>query len=60
MLQGQPSREINLRQACHEIAEKSSEIVPSGAPLSFGPILDFQVLQSAKRAIVGYQNGFGS
>ena len=28
MLQAQFSREINPRQACHEIGEKSSEIVP--------------------------------
>jgi hypothetical protein len=29
-------REFNLWQTCHEIAEKSSKIVPSGAPLSWG------------------------
>ena len=33
MLQPQSSRKINRRQACHEIVEKSSEIVPLGAPL---------------------------
>ena len=32
MLQAQSSREINLRQACHEIGEKGSEIVSLGAP----------------------------
>ena len=29
----QKSRDLNLWQACHEIAEKSSIIVPLGAPL---------------------------
>jgi hypothetical protein len=33
MLQAQSSREINLRQACREIGEKGSEIVPLGALL---------------------------
>jgi hypothetical protein len=33
MLQTQSSRKRNLWQTCHEIAEKSSKIVPSGAPL---------------------------
>jgi hypothetical protein len=32
MLQAQSSRELNLKQTCHEIAEKSSKIVPLGAP----------------------------
>jgi hypothetical protein len=31
MLQAQSSREINLRKACHEIGEKSWEIIPLGA-----------------------------
>jgi hypothetical protein len=35
MLQTQSSRELNLWQTCHEIAEKSSKIVPLGAPLLF-------------------------
>ena len=33
-LQGQSSRKLDFRQGCHEIAEKSSKIVPLGAPLS--------------------------
>src|SRR6267154_5912177 len=36
MLQAQSWRESNLRQACHEVGEKSSEIVPLGAPLPTG------------------------
>jgi hypothetical protein len=36
MLQAQSSRETNLRQACQEIGEKSSEIFPLGKPLIFG------------------------
>src|SRR6267142_5989590 len=31
--------ELNLWQTCHEIAEKSSKIVPPGAPLNPWPIL---------------------
>jgi hypothetical protein len=33
MLQAQSSGKLNLWQGCHEIAEKSSKIVPLGAPL---------------------------
>lgn len=33
MLQAQRSRELGLWQTRHEIAEKSSKIVPLGAPL---------------------------
>jgi hypothetical protein len=32
-LHAQSSEELGLRQTCHEIAEKSSKIVPPGAPL---------------------------
>ena len=33
MLQACSSMELDLRQTCHEIVEKSSKIVPLGAPL---------------------------
>jgi len=36
MLQAQSWRESDLSQACHEVGEKSSEIVPLGAPLPTG------------------------
>jgi len=34
MLRVQSSKDLNLWQTFHEIAEKSSEIVPLGAPLA--------------------------
>jgi hypothetical protein len=37
MLQVQSSKDLNLWQTFHEIAEKSSKIVPLGAPSSGGP-----------------------
>src|SRR6202035_5697723 len=47
-----------------DTVESSAVRVRTGLPYSlrslFCPILDFQVLQSAERAIVRYQNGFDS
>lgn len=33
-LQAQSPRKLDLRRGCHEITEKSSKIIPLGAPLS--------------------------
>jgi hypothetical protein len=38
MLQTQSSRGLDLRQTRHEIVEKSSKIIPLGAPFSLNPI----------------------
>jgi hypothetical protein len=33
----QSRRKLDLWQGCHEVAEKSSKIVPLGAPIRFNP-----------------------
>jgi hypothetical protein len=56
MLQTQPCRELNLWQTGHEIAEKSSKIVPLGAPVSLGHL--FSITSSITPYVVS--NLFGS
>jgi hypothetical protein len=41
-LQIQASRKLDLRQSCHELTEKSSKIVPLGAPLFAGSVTVLQ------------------
>jgi hypothetical protein len=65
-----PSGKGDLRKGSHKVIKPSSKIAArvrtfsrsnpdTGTDSLLRPILDFQVLQSAKGTIVGYQNGFG-